>query len=122
MISRNQGMKLIVNALLSSLPAMTNVTIVCFLFLLIFAIVGVSFFKGAFGYCIMEEHYEHLIDTIHTKEDCDATHAYWHVPVENFDSTPNGMLNLLEMMTTEGWIDVMHQGLDSVPPVNGVPQ
>ena len=55
MISRNQGMKLIVNALLSSLPAMTNVTIVCFLFLLIFAIVGVSFFKGAFGSCQLDE-------------------------------------------------------------------
>jgi hypothetical protein len=46
MISRNQGMKLIVNALLSSLPSMTNVTIVCCLFILIFAIIGVNSFKG----------------------------------------------------------------------------
>lgn len=46
MISRNKGMKLIVNALLSSLPSMTNVTIVCCLFLLIFAIMGVDWFKG----------------------------------------------------------------------------
>jgi hypothetical protein len=46
MISRNPGMKLIVTALLSSLPSMTNVTIVCCLFLLIFAIMGVDLFKG----------------------------------------------------------------------------
>jgi hypothetical protein len=25
------------------------------------------------------------------------------------------MLTLLEMMTTEGWIDVMYAGLDAVP-------
>jgi hypothetical protein len=51
MISRNPGMKLIVTALLSSLPSMTNVTIVCCLFLLIFAIMGVDLFKGQFDYC-----------------------------------------------------------------------
>ena len=114
-------MKLIVNALLSSLPAMTNVTIVCFLFLLIFAIVGVSFFKGAFGSCQLDE--ENLIyeDEIVSMEDCFRYSGLWFVPVENFDRTTTGMLTLLEMMTTEGWIDVMHQGLDSVPPVNGVP-
>ena len=55
MISRNQGMKLIVNALLASLPSMLNVTVVCFLFLLIFAIVGVSFFKGGFGFCELDD-------------------------------------------------------------------
>jgi hypothetical protein len=55
MISRNQGMKLIVNALLSSLPSMTNVTIVCLLFILIFAIIGVNSFKGAFGSCDIED-------------------------------------------------------------------
>lgn len=55
MISRNQGMKLIVNALLASLPSIMNVTIVCMLFILIFAIVGVSFFKGAYGFCEMDD-------------------------------------------------------------------
>lgn len=55
MISRNQGMKLIVNALLSSLPSMTNVTIVCLLFLLIFAIMGVDSYKGTFGFCTADE-------------------------------------------------------------------
>ena len=65
MISRNQGMKLIVNALLSSLPAMSNVVIVCFLFLLIFAIVGVSFFKGAFGRCELDD--EELLAKVVTR-------------------------------------------------------
>jgi len=47
-ISRNEGLKLVVNALFSSLPAMGNVMLVCLLFVLIFAILGINFFKGTF--------------------------------------------------------------------------
>ena len=32
------------------------------------------------------------------------------------------MFVLIEMMTTEGWIDVMFNGVDSVDPINDVPQ
>ena len=45
-ISRNEGLKLVVNALFSSLPALGNVMLVCGLFVLIFAILGINFFKG----------------------------------------------------------------------------
>jgi len=120
MISRNQGMKLIVNALLASLPSMLNVTIVCFLFLLIFAIVGVSFFKGAFGFCEMED--EELLATVTNRIECEELDGYWNVPTENFDNALKGLLTLLEMMTTEGWIDVMNMGIDSVPPDHGIEQ
>ena len=51
MISRNKGMKLVVTALLTSLPSMTNVLTVSFLLLLIYAIMGVNFFKGTFYHC-----------------------------------------------------------------------
>lgn len=51
MISRNEGMRLVVNALLSSLPSMANVLLVCGLFILIFAIIGVNMFKGTFSFC-----------------------------------------------------------------------
>lgn len=48
MVSRNEGLRIVVNALFSSIPAMTNVLLVCIIFLLIFAIMGVNFFKGQF--------------------------------------------------------------------------
>ena len=51
MISRNEGMRLVLNALIASIPSMTNVLLVCLLLLLIFAIMGVNFFKGAFFSC-----------------------------------------------------------------------
>ena len=51
MISRNEGMRLVVNALFAAIPPMTNVLIVCMLFVLIFACTGISFFAGMFYSC-----------------------------------------------------------------------
>lgn len=106
MISRNKGMKLIVNALLSSLPSMTNVTIVCGLFILIFAILGVSFFKGTFAFCIHDD--PAVLATIVSSLDCVAKGGNWVTPKENFDDALVGCRTLFEMMTTEGWIMVMN--------------
>ena len=51
MISRNEGMRLVVNALFAAIPPMMNVLIVCMLFILIFACTGISFFAGMFYSC-----------------------------------------------------------------------
>lgn len=118
MISRNKGMKLIVNALLSSLPSMTNVTIVCLLFLLIFAILGVGFYKGGFGYCLLDD--ADLLAKVISKQDCLDFGGIWHRPNENFDNTFVATRTLFEMMSTEGWLILMNQGVDSVTPVNGM--
>lgn len=118
MISRNQGMKLIVNALLASLPSIMNVTIVCMLFILIFAIVGVSFFKGAYGFCELDD--EEALAKVTNEINCHENGGEWNNPVENFDNAKRGVLTLIEMMTTEGWIDVMNAGVDSVSPIDGV--
>ena len=117
MISRDPGMKLIVNALLQSIPSMGNVTIVCMLFVLIFAIMGVDFFKGLFKYCSISDN-----PKITDKPTCLANGGEWMHVNENFDNVLNGMTTLIEMMTTEGWIDVMNNGIDSVDPINGIEQ
>lgn len=112
MISRNKGMKLIVNALLSSIPSMSNVAIVCGLFLLIFAIIGVDQFKGKFDKCSIED--EDILVHIITRDDCNKYGGTWEKPDENFDNAVMGIRTLFEMMSTEGWIDVMDAGTDSV--------
>ena len=115
MISRDPGMKLIVNALLQSIPSMGNVTIVCMLFVLIFAIMGVDFFKGLFKHCSISDD-----PKITNKPTCLANGGEWITVNENFDNVLVGMMTLIEMMTTEGWIDVMNNGIDSVDPINGI--
>ena len=109
-ISRNEGMRLVVNALLASLPSMTNVLLVCSHFILIFSIMGVSFFKGSFYHCLGE----FSMDDIITKQNCIDKGGQWRNTNAHFDDVFSAMLNLFSMTTTEGWVDVMNSGIDSV--------
>ena len=97
MISRNEGLRVIVKALLSSLPAISNFSLIAGLFLFIFAIMGVNFFKGSFRTC------DHATGVCQNK-------------YENFDNVLNSMITLFAMMTTEGWADVMYSGIDATDP------
>jgi voltage-dependent calcium channel L type alpha-1D len=51
MINRAPGLKVVVNSLIAAIPDVCNVAAICFLFLLIFGIFGVSTFKGQFHTC-----------------------------------------------------------------------
>ena len=68
-ISKNQGLKLAVGSLFGALPAIANGMIVCCLIVFIYAILGVSFFKGQFYRCIFPgiEEDDPLYKTIITK-------------------------------------------------------
>jgi hypothetical protein len=118
MISRNEGMRLVVNALLASLPSMTNVLLVCSLFILIFSIMGVNFFKGSFYYCDTDYSKDYLkeidVSKVKTKQDCLDEGGAWVNQSSNFDNCIDAMSTLFQMTTTEGWVDVMYSGIDSV--------
>ena len=51
MISKDEGMKTVVNSLLKAIPSLFNVALINLLFLVVFAILGVQIFKGEIGWC-----------------------------------------------------------------------
>ena len=51
---------------------------------------------------------------IKTKDDCLTNRGLWLNAPANFDNTINAMTTLFQMTTTEGWVDVMNNGIDSV--------
>jgi hypothetical protein len=51
MVSRKKELKLVVDALLTSIPQVVNVLIVCLLFFLIFSVIFVNLYKGLFQAC-----------------------------------------------------------------------
>ena len=51
MVSRNEGMKIVVSSVLMALPVVLNVFLILLLIYLIFGILGVIFFKGSFYAC-----------------------------------------------------------------------
>lgn len=50
-VSKNEGIKTVVNSLLESIPALLNVLLIVLLFLLVFGILGIQLFKGQLGSC-----------------------------------------------------------------------
>ena len=51
MVSKNEGIKTVVNAILSAIPSLINVSLIVGLVMLIFAILGVQLMKGELGFC-----------------------------------------------------------------------
>ena len=49
MISKNEGMKLVVNSLLKSIPNLLNVALVSMLFYYVFGILGLQLLSGKIG-------------------------------------------------------------------------
>ena len=78
------------------------------LMLLLFSILGTTFFKGRFAKCNIEN------KNIKTVWDCYDAGGEWINPSANFDNTGNAMLTLFTAVTTEGWLGVAYNGIDAV--------
>jgi hypothetical protein len=72
---------------------------------------GVNFFKGQFYSCQGLEASQ--LNNVTSKHDCLEQGGIWENSRANFDNTLNAMLTLFEMITTEGWMTVMNNGMDS---------
>ena len=85
------------------------------LILLIFAISGVSFFKGRFYSCdgLGESIMDPLNTQVVTKEDCEVNGGVWENTEKNFDNVVEAMFTLFIMMTTDDWRGLMYSGIDA---------
>ncbi|XP_074841617.1 sodium channel protein type 5 subunit alpha-like [Carettochelys insculpta] len=117
-LSRFEGMRVVVNALVGAIPSIMNVLLVCLIFWLIFSIMGVNLFAGRFGKCVTLTE-EKLADAAHIKNKshciaCNATqNLYWTNLKVNFDNVGSGYLALLQVATFKGWMDIMYAAVDS---------
>jgi hypothetical protein len=116
-ISKSEGLKLAVSSLFTALPAIANGILICTLVIFIYAIIGISLFKGQFLYCdfilLPDEVSKDLLSRITTKEECLLNGGDWMNRERNFDNIVNALFVLQEIITTEGWLDVMYFGIDS---------
>ncbi|XP_054039052.1 sodium channel protein type 8 subunit alpha isoform X7 [Rissa tridactyla] len=119
-LSRFEGMRVVVNALVGAIPSIMNVLLVCLIFWLIFSIMGVNLFAGKYHYCFNETAEERFeIDIVNNKTDCEAlmppnsTEIRWKNVKINFDNVGAGYLALLQVATFKGWMDIMYAAVDS---------
>ncbi|KAK7500405.1 hypothetical protein BaRGS_00008312, partial [Batillaria attramentaria] len=113
-ISRWKSMQIMVNALAGSIPAMFNVLLVVLLIWLIFSIIGVELFAGKFYKCINATTREVFHYTVTpNKSYCLSIGQRWENSKVNFDNVASGLLALFQVGTFEGWIEIIHDGVDS---------
>ncbi|XP_073539227.1 sodium channel protein type 4 subunit alpha isoform X1 [Phyllobates terribilis] len=117
-LSRFEGMRVVVNALLGAIPSIMNVLLVCLIFWLIFSIMGVNMFAGKYYRCINTTTSELFdISVVNNRSDCMALNfteqVRWVNVKVNFDNVGLGYLSLLQVATFKGWMDIMYAAVDS---------
>ncbi|XP_069560724.1 sodium channel protein type 4 subunit alpha A [Brachyistius frenatus] len=118
-LSRFEGMRVVVNALVGAIPSIFNVLLVCLIFWLIFSIMGVNLFAGKFYRCINTTTEELFpLTEVNNHSDCmaikEATQeARWVNVKVNYDNVGLGYLSLFQVATFKGWMDIMYAAVDS---------
>lgn len=107
MIRSFPQLRKVVNAFFSSISAISNIILIGVFIMLIFAVIGVSLFKGKFYTC------SETGDGIVTKQDCLDAGFDWANSDSNFDNIIQAMRTLFILTTTEGWAGVMYTGVDA---------
>ncbi|KAG8510394.1 Sodium channel protein type 9 subunit alpha, partial [Galemys pyrenaicus] len=119
-LSRFEGMRVVVNALIGAIPSIMNVLLVCLIFWLIFSIMGVNLFAGKFYECVNTTDGSRFPSNIvSNRSECLALmnvsqNVRWKNLKVNFDNVGLGYLSLLQVATFKGWMDIMYAAVDSV--------
>lgn len=126
MVSKNEGIKTVVNSLLQSIPALLNVLLIVLLFLMVFGILGVQLFKGQLGRC-NDKHpdiqWRANCTGMFTVDDYDDYGRVigqkdipreWEIPFNNYDDILHSMMTFFEISTLEMWPGMMYDAIDSV--------
>ncbi|XP_038635070.1 sodium channel protein type 2 subunit alpha-like isoform X3 [Scyliorhinus canicula] len=119
-LSRFEGMRVVINALVGAIPSIMNVLLVCLIFWLIFSIMGVNLFAGKYFKCVNTTNSEiYPIDQINNRSDCNELismapdEVRWVNLKVNFDNVGQGYLSLLQVATFKGWMEIMYAAVDS---------
>ncbi|XP_030244898.1 sodium channel protein para isoform X24 [Drosophila navojoa] len=112
-VSRWEGMKVVVNALVQAIPSIFNVLLVCLIFWLIFAIMGVQLFAGKYFKCEDLNGTKLSHEIIPNRNACESENYTWVNSAMNFDHVGNAYLCLFQVATFKGWIQIMNDAIDS---------
>ncbi|XP_034184264.1 sodium voltage-gated channel paralytic isoform X2 [Osmia lignaria lignaria] len=112
-VSRWEGMRVVVNALVQAIPSIFNVLLVCLIFWLIFAIMGVQLFAGKYYKCVDANKTTLSYEIIPDRNACVAENYTWENSPMNFDHVGKAYLCLFQVATFKGWIQIMNDAIDS---------
>uniref|UniRef100_A0A674D971 Sodium channel protein n=1 Tax=Salmo trutta TaxID=8032 RepID=A0A674D971_SALTR len=118
-LSRFEGMRVVVNALVGAIPSIVNVLLLCAIFWLIFSVIGVNMFAGKYYYCFNTTSEEIFsAEVVNNRTEClqlmeGNNDVRWMNSKINFDSVAMGYLSLLQVATFKGWLGIIYSAVDS---------
>ena len=116
LVSKNEGMKLVVNSILGSIPSLLNVGLISALFYFVFGVIGLQLLMGRVSSCAGPDGEGVPVN----KEECLALGNEWSRPPNHYDNIFMSMVTFFEISTLEMWPDIMFSALDSAKEVDGV--
>lgn len=126
LINRSKSLQAALSALLASLKQMLNIFLIGSIFILVFAIIGMTYFRGLLFRCNFKNVPFEYMENIKTKWDCLDYGGEWINPYPNFDNVRSSLILFFEMMTIDGWTNYMYAAIDSTslhnqPIINNKP-
>lgn len=99
--------------MVQAIPSIFNVLLVCLIFWLIFAIMGVQLFAGKYYKCVDVNKTTLSYEIIPDRNACFAENYTWENSPMNFDHVGKAYLCLFQVATFKGWIQIMNDAIDS---------
>ncbi|GFY37084.1 sodium channel protein 60E [Trichonephila inaurata madagascariensis] len=111
LLSKWQEMKIIISALILSMPGILYSALIIMVIWLPFGIMGINFFAGRFYSCIDPNNYNG--NTIRlNKTDCLQQNFTWRNSFYNFDHIGNSYLSLFNLAMMAGWDALVEKIID----------
>ena len=122
LLSRSVSMRLVLTSLLGSVPWIANVLVLGFLLFWIFAIVGVSLFKGSFyecsdpsvtelGRCVGS--FNQTANDLFGNPYMYVDSRVWRSRGSGFDHLGEAMFTLFSIAVKDGWFNAMYNAMDA---------
>jgi len=144
LVIRSQQLRIVIVALVKTVPALGVGLAVCSFIFFVFAILGLSFFKGQLHICDggrIDEYNEHLRTIgelsvnddpwpyLPDREQCRIWGGTWNRATnaaDHFDNIGNSLLTLFVVAIGEGWSSIMYsvmdtRGMNKSPMINASP-
>ncbi|XP_034540879.1 sodium channel protein type 4 subunit alpha B-like [Notolabrus celidotus] len=119
-LSRVQGLRVVVHTLVRSFPSLFDVVLVSLMVWFVFCLVGVRLFAGKFHFCFNETSEEYfLAEHVNNKTECfyliDAnfTEIRWKNAKYTFDHMGAGYLSLFVVAGSGSWMDILYSASDA---------
>ncbi|XP_033121214.1 voltage-dependent calcium channel type A subunit alpha-1-like [Anneissia japonica] len=123
-IKRIPKLKAVFDCVVHSVKNVVNIAIVYFLFMFIFAVIGVQLLKGRFNYCtdmskVTQDECQGNYFVYEGDEITSVEERTWERRDFHYDNVIASMLTLFTVSTGEGWPDILKYSMDATAEGQG---